>query len=38
MREPHSCRSGEKVLLIDLSYYNVNEYPQVKCIAINPRR
>lgn len=36
IREAHSCHSNDKVLLLDLK--NHQEYGEVKCIAINPRR
>lgn len=36
LREPHTCNSDDKIVLIDLK--NHQEYVEGKCIAINPRR
>lgn len=36
LREPHTCMADDKIVLIDLK--NHQEYVEVKCIAINPRR
>lgn len=36
LREPHTCSSDDKIVLIDLK--NHQEYVEAKCIAINPRR
>lgn len=36
LREPHTCNSDDKIVLIDLK--NHQEYVEAKCIAINPRR
>lgn len=36
LREPHTCNSDGKTVLIDLK--NHQEYVEAKCIAINPRR
>lgn len=35
-RSPHTCKSSDKILLLDLKKHQ--EYCEVKCIAINPRR
>lgn len=37
IREPHSCSSESKVLLLDLTD-QISKNIEVKCIAINPRR
>lgn len=36
LREPHTCHSNAKIVLIDLK--NHQEYVETKCIAVNPRR
>ena len=36
LREPHTCNSNEKIVLIDIK--NHHEYVETKCIAVNPRR
>ncbi|CRK90784.1 CLUMA_CG004476, isoform A [Clunio marinus] len=36
LREPHTCVSEDKIVLVDLS--NHQEYVEAKCIAVNPRR
>lgn len=37
IREPHSCSSGSKVVLLDLRD-QISKNIEVKCVAINPRR
>lgn len=37
IREPHSCSSGSKVVLLDLCD-QISKNTEVKCVAINPRR
>lgn len=36
LREPHTCNAEDKIVLIDLK--NHQEFVEVKCIAVNPRR